>query len=87
MKKEKTHKLSTQEIDRIIEMAWEDRTPFEAIEKQFGLNQDDVIKIMRKGIKRKSFENWRKRTSGRRTKHQSLSNIKMPRFKSTDQKG
>ena len=52
MKKGKTHKLSTQEIDRIIEMAWEDRTPFEAIEKQFGLNQDDVIKIMRKSIKR-----------------------------------
>ena len=87
MKKGKTHKLSTQEIDRIIEMAWEDRTPFEAIEKQFGLNQDDVIKIMRKSIKRKSFENWRKRTSGRITKHRSLSNIKMPRFKSTDQKG
>ena len=52
----KTHKLSTQEIDRIIEMAWEDRTPFEAIEKQFGLNQDDVIKIMRKSIKRKSLK-------------------------------
>ena len=58
MKKGKTHKLSTQEIDRIIEMAWEDRTPFEAIEKQFGLNQDDVIKIMRKSIKRKSFEKY-----------------------------
>lgn len=87
MKKGKTHKLSTQEIDRIIEMAWEDRTPFEAIEKQFGLNQDSVIKIMRKSIKRKSFENWRKRTNGRKTKHRSLSNIKMPRFKSNDQKG
>ena len=75
------------ELDRIIEMAWEDRTPFEAIEQQFGINQDDVIKIMRKNLKRKSFQNWRERTKGRKTKHKSLSDVKMPRFKSSDQKG
>ena len=75
------------DTSRIIEMAWEDRTPFEAIEQQFGINQDDVIKIMRKNLKRKSFQNWRERTKGRKTKHKSLSDVKMPRFKSSDQKG
>ena len=54
--------------------------------KQFGIKQDDVIRIMRKHIKRKSFEIWRKRTSGRKTKHKSLVEIKLPRFKSSDQK-
>ena len=47
----------------------------------------DVIKIMRKNLKRKSFQNWRERTKGRKTKHKSLSDVKMPRFKSSDQKG
>ena len=57
-----------EEIDRIIEMAWEDRTPFEAIEYQFGLKENGVRKIMRTNLKRASFERWRKRVSGRRTK-------------------
>ena len=87
MNKNKKHIFSLQQTDRIIEMAWEDRTPFEAIEQQFGINQDDVIKIMRKNLKRKSFQNWRERTKGRKTKHRSLSDVKMPRFKSSDQKG
>jgi uncharacterized protein (TIGR03643 family) len=55
------------DIDRIIEMAWEDRTPFEAIKAQFGWSEADVIKLMRKELKRKSFELWRKRV------HQGIS--------------
>ena len=59
--------LST--IDRIIEMAWEDRTSFEAIQYQFGLSEKDVIALMRKEMKSSSFRMWRKRVSGRKTKH------------------
>lgn len=60
------------EISRIIEMAWEDRTPFEAIERLFGVSEPEVIAIMRQNIKRKTFNNWRARVSGRKTKHQKL---------------
>ena len=60
------------ETSRIIEMAWEDRTPFEAIEQQFGLTESQVIKFMRQNLKRKSFNIWRERVSGRNTKHTSL---------------
>ena len=69
------------DIDRVIEMCWEDRTPFEAIEHQFGLKEDDAIKIMRKNLKPKSFKVWRKRVYGRKTKHMGLS--VSTRFKST----
>ena len=62
----KINKFSEEDIDRIIQMAWEDRTTFDVIEKQFGIKQDGVIRIMRKHMKRKSFEIWRKRTSGRK---------------------
>ena len=82
----KINQFSEEDIDRIIQMAWEDRTTFDVIEKQFGINQDMVIKIMRKHMKRKSFELWRKRTSGRKTKHKSRIGIKLSRFKSSDQK-
>ena len=82
----KINKFSEEDIDRIIQMAWEDRTTFDVIEKQFGIKQDGVIRIMRKHMKRKSFEIWRKGTSGRKTKHKSLVEIKLPRFKSSDQK-
>lgn len=57
------------DISRIIEMAWEDRTPFEAIEHQFGLNQDKVIQLMRSQLSRRSFLAWRERTRGQVTKH------------------
>ena len=60
------------DIDRIIEMCWEDRTPFEAIEYQFGLKEEEAIKIMRKNLKPKSFKVWRERVSGRNTKHMAL---------------
>ena len=69
------------DIDRVIEMCWEDRTPFEAIEYQFGLKEDEAIKIMRDNLKPKSFKVWRKRVSGRKTKHMELK--ESDRFKST----
>ena len=58
-------------VDRIIEMAWEDRTTFEAIQYQFGLSEDEVVALMRKEMKASSFRMWRKRVSGRKTKHAS----------------
>ena len=76
--------MNQQQIDRIIEMAWEDRTPFEAIEYQFGLKENDVRKIMRENLKRSSFELWRERVKGRKTKHSKSSNA--IRFKSYNQK-
>ncbi len=74
-------KMEIKDIDRIIEMCWEDRTPFESIEFQFGLKEQDVIKIMRRNLKNKSFKVWRERVSGRKTKHMELKNS--TRFKST----
>lgn len=59
-------------VSRVIEMAWEDRTPFEAIEQQFGLAEADTIKLMRQQLKPRAFKNWRARVSGRKTKHRSL---------------
>ena len=76
--------IKPQDIDRTIEMAWEDRTPFEAIEYQFRLKENGVRKIMRTHLKRSSFELWRKRVQGRKTKHSSTSHS--TRFKSSDQK-
>tara|TARA_Y100000766_G_scaffold87513_1_gene74299 strand:+ start:273 stop:512 length:240 start_codon:yes stop_codon:yes gene_type:complete len=74
------------ETGRIIEMAWEDRTTFDSIKDQFGLSESEVIKIMRKNMKRSSFKMWRKRVSGRKTKHRFSSPSKTPRFKSYNQK-
>ena len=65
--------LPIEDVDRVIEMAWEDRTPFEAIEMQFGLKEKDVIALMRSELKASSFRMWRRRVSGRRTKHQATS--------------
>ncbi|MCR9015480.1 TIGR03643 family protein [Aquiflexum gelatinilyticum] len=67
--------------DRIIEMAWEDRTPFEAIKNQFGIAEEDVIKLMRKELKLSSFKLWRTRVSGRKTKHQKKFGVESERFK------
>lgn len=64
--------LTSADISRIIEMAWEDRTTFEAIELQFGLNESAVVVLMRQQMKPSSFRMWRKRTAGRSTKHASL---------------
>jgi len=76
--------LTPEQIDRIIEMAWEDRTPFEAIEFQFGIKENDVRKIMRTHMKESSFKMWRERVKGRKTKHTKTS--EGSRFKSKDQK-
>ena len=62
-----------EELDRIIEMAWEDRTTFEAIHYQFGLSEQEVIELMRQSMKASSFRMWRKRVSGRKTKHGATS--------------
>ena len=64
--------FTDEQIDRIIQMAWEDRTPFEAIEHQFGLNESSVISLMRRQLKPRSFKLWRQRVSGRNTKHTKL---------------
>ncbi len=61
--------LPEDEIDRVIGMAWEDRTPFDAIEAQFGLKEQMVIELMRREMKPASFRMWRKRVQGRSTKH------------------
>lgn len=76
--------MDKEDINRIIEMAWEDRTPFEAIEYQFGIKENDVRKIMRENLKRSSFELWRERVKGRKTKHSKTS--ESTRFKSKNQK-
>jgi len=78
-------KLSDADISRIIEMAWEDRTPFDAIKSQFNLSNDEVVKIMRNNLKEKSFNLWRKRVRGRKTKHSQLRNFKIGRHHSYDQ--
>lgn len=74
---------SPAETSRIIEMAWEDRTPFEAIEHQFGLKENDVRQLMRKNLKSSSFRLWRKRVSGRKTKHNHLRGDEVQRFKAS----
>ena len=65
--------LDSIDLDRVIEMAWEDRTPFEAIAYQFGLSEAEVIQLMRSEMKASSFRMWRKRVSGRKTKHAATS--------------
>jgi uncharacterized protein (TIGR03643 family) len=72
-----TLQLTDEDISRIIEMAWEDRTPFEAIEVQFGLNESAVIALMRAQMKRSSFKMWRERMKGRVTKHADLRLVEM----------
>ncbi|MBO6851142.1 MAG: TIGR03643 family protein [Marinobacter sp.] len=67
-----TKGFTESDISRIIEMAWEDRTPFEAIEDTFGLDEKAVIRLMRKHLKPGSFRLWRKRVTGRKTKHKAL---------------
>lgn len=79
--------MEQKDIDRIIEMAWEDRTPFEAIKAQFGFAEADVIMLMRKELKRSSFELWRKRVnSGISHKHALKRNENINRFKCSRQK-
>ena len=78
--------LSTDDIDRIIEMAWEDRTPFDAIELQFGIKEQEVIELMRRELKPQSWRRWRKRVQGRSTKHSAKMGEEVNRFKSRMQR-
>ena len=72
MTKLSKNNLTEADLSRLIEMAWEDRTPFDAIESQFGLSESEVIELMRSQLKRSSFNLWRKRVTGRATKHVAL---------------
>ena len=76
--------FNSTDVDRIIEMAWEDRTPFEAISFQFDIKEKEVIVIMRSNLKASSFKLWRKRVTGRKLKH-GFPNTKS-KFKSPNQK-
>lgn len=79
--------LSIEQIDRIIEMAWEDRTPFEAIKYQFSLKESDVIQLMRLQLKQSSFKLWRKRVnSGISKKHLLKRSAEINRFKCSRQR-
>ncbi|MFL2608369.1 MAG: TIGR03643 family protein [Cryomorphaceae bacterium] len=81
--------MDIRKTDRIIEMAWEDRTTFDAIKNQFGIDESEVIKIMRKNLKQSSFKLWRKRVSGRYTKHQKVrekKGLEFLRFKCSRQR-
>lgn len=84
MKKE--YSLNLSDVDRVMEMAWEDRTPFDAIRNQFMLSEKEVIALMRKELKTSSFKMWRKRVQGRSTKHRALSQASSTRFKCTRQR-
>ena len=82
-----TEDFTPRDLDRIIEMAWEDRTPFEAIEFQFGLSESMVISLMRSELKGSSFRLWRKRVnSGVSSKHEKKRSSEIKRFKCTRQK-
>ena len=74
------------DTDRIIEMAWEDRTPFDAIEAQFGVTEKQVIDLMRRELKPVSFRNWRARVQGRSTKHRAMRGTDVERFRSKMQR-
>lgn len=86
MKIAKKYNLTERDIDRIVEMAWEDRTPFEAIEAQFGLAEDEVIKLMKQEMHLRNWKKWRARVQGRKTKHARLRDDDVSRFKSKMQR-
>ena len=79
--------LSADDVSRIIQMAWEDRTSFDVIERQFGLTPNQVIQLMRREMQPSSFKMWRERTVGRVTKHESKRGFTFGRFRCPDQKG
>ena len=81
-----TKEFSVRELDRIIEMAWEDRTPFEAIKYQFNISEQQTIELMRKHMKPSSFKMWRKRVQGRKTKHALKRSFSVDRFRCSRQR-
>ena len=78
--------MSDQDVDRVVQMAWEDRTPFEAIEVQFGLSEAEVIRLMRRQLKAGSFRLWRARVQGRATKHRRKRGGGVTRFRAPGQR-
>ena len=78
--------LTPEEIDRIIQMAWEDRTPFDAIQNQFGLKEEEVIQLMKREMRLNNWKKWRARVQGRKTKHAALTDGLGTRFKCSMQK-
>lgn len=80
------YQLADSDVDRIIEMAWEDRTPFEAIASQFGLSEAEVIRLMKQELHLRNWQKWRARVQGRKTKHQQLRGESVQRFKASRQK-
>jgi uncharacterized protein (TIGR03643 family) len=86
MKIIKKYNLDDRAIDRIVQMAWEDRTPFEAIELQFGLKEAEVIKLMKHEMRLSNWKKWRARVQGRKTKHAKLRDNDVNRFHSKSQK-
>ena len=86
MSHDKNQKLSARDTDRIVGMAWEDRTPFEAIEFQFGLTEKEVIQLMKREMTLKNWKKWRARVQGRKTKHAKLRIHESGRFKSKAQR-
>lgn len=78
--------LSDSDIGRIIEMAWEDRTPFEAIKASYGLCEAEVIKLMCRQLKPRSFKLWRARVTARKTKHLKLRGYRVGSFRCPTQK-
>lgn len=82
----KKYELTVEDIDRIVEMAWEDRTPFDAITLQFDVPEKDVIKLMRQEMKLSSWKMWRERVQGRNTKHRKKRGDDVDRFKCNRQR-
>ncbi len=80
------YNLTSRDVDRIVEMAWEDRTPFEAIEFQFGLSEAEVIKLMQHEMHPRNWRKWRARVQGRSTKHARRRRPGVKRFKSSRQR-
>ena len=80
-----THDLPTSDISRIIEMAWEDRTPFEAIHREYGFSESQTINLMRANLHLRVFKNWRARVAGRKTKHQKIRDPSVSRGYCTSQ--
>jgi hypothetical protein len=81
-----TRALSAADIDRIIEMAWEDRTPFDAIAYQFGLKESEVRQLMKQQLRFSSYKLWRKRVEACKTKHDKLRNDQINRFRCSRQR-
>lgn len=86
MSRDALSRLTEGEIDRVIQMAWEDRTSFDAIGQQFGLTPGEVIALMRRELKASSFRLWRSRTTGRKTKHVAQRGFEVGRFRCPNQK-